>query len=240
MATQRIIMLSVRQKGINNKKITMSKKNDTPIAPDEALGKAEEFVLKYKKTFIAVILAIIVIAGINAAFSLKSNGNSEADAAIANIEYKVFEGDFESALNGDDFNIGLLEITEKYSGTSAANKAHLYAGIVYSQQKQYEEAIKHLGKYEGNDNIIAAKAKQTLGNCYSQIGETDKAIKLILEAAEDAKNIAVTPTCLRDAAAMYEAKGKTAEAMELYNRIKNEYPNSPVANEANIKINAAK
>ena len=42
----------------------MSKKNDTPIAPDEVLGKAEMFVLKYKKTFIAVILAIIMLIAI--------------------------------------------------------------------------------------------------------------------------------------------------------------------------------
>ena len=55
-----------------------------------------------------------------------------------------------------------------------------------------------------------------------------------------ANNIAVTPACLRDAAAMYEAQGNTAEAMKLYNRIKDEFPASPVANEAEIKINAAK
>jgi tetratricopeptide (TPR) repeat protein len=220
----------------------MSKKNDTPIAPDEALGKAEEFVLKNKKVFIGVIAAIIVIAALNAfgVFSPKSNENSEANQAIANIEYKVFEGNFEAALNGDDFNMGLLEIIEKFDGTSAANKANLYAGIVYAQQKQYEEAIKYLSKYEGNDNIVAAKAKQTLGNCYSHTGDLNKAIKLVLEAAEGANNIAVTPTCLRDAAAMYEAQGNTAEAMKLYNRIKNEYPNSPVASEAITKINAAK
>ena len=54
-----------------------------------------------------------------------------------------------------------------------------------------------------------------------------------------ANNIAVTPACWRDAAAMYEAQGNTAEAMKLYNSIKNEYPNSPIANEAEIKINAA-
>ena len=220
----------------------MSKKIDTPIAPDEALGKAEEFVLKNKKAFIGIIVAIIVIAALNAfgVFSPKSNENSEANQAIANIEYKVFEGDFETALNGDDFNIGLLEIIEKYDGTSAANKANLYAGIVYAQQKQYEEAIKYLSEYEGEDNIIAAKAKQTLGNCYSQTGDLDKAINLVIDAAEMANNIAVTPSCWRDAAAMYEAQGNTAEAMKLYNRIKNEYPGSPVANEANIKINAAK
>ena len=220
----------------------MSKKIDTPIAPDEALGKAEEFVLKNKKAFIGVIVAIIVVAALNAfgVFSPKSNENSEANQAIANIEYKVFEGDFETALNGDDFNIGLLEIIEKYDGTSAANKANLYAGIVYAQQKQYEEAIKYLSEYEGEDNIIAAKAKQTLGNCYSHTGNLDKAIKLVLDAATMANNIAVTPSCWRDAAVMHEAQGNTAEAMKLYNRIKNEYPGSPVANEANIKINAAK
>ena len=220
----------------------MSKKNDTPIAPDEALGKAEEFVLKNKKAFIGVIAAIIVIAALNAfgVFSPKSNENSEANQAIANIEYKVFEGNFEAALNGDDFNMGLLEIIEKFDGTSAANKANLYAGIVYAQQKQYEEAIKYLSEYEGNDNIVAAKVKQTLGNCYSQTGDMKKAIELVLEAATMANNIAVTPACWRDAAAMYEAQGNTAEAMKLYNSIKNEYPNSPIANEAEIKINAAK
>lgn len=220
----------------------MSKKNDTPIAPDEALGKAEEFVLKNKKTFIAVILAIIIVAGLNAlgVFSPESNENSDANQAIANIEYKVFDGDTEKALNGDEFNIGLLEIINTYEGTTAANKAHLYAGIIYAKDKQYEEAISHLEKYIGSDNIIAAKAKQTLGNCYSHTGDLNKAIKLVLEAAEGANNIAVTPSCLRDAAAMYEAQGNTAEAMKLYNRIKNEYPNSPVASEAITKINAAK
>ena len=220
----------------------MSKKIDTPIAPDEALGKAEKFVLENKKAFIGVILAIIVVAALNAfgVFSPKSNENSEANLAIANIEYKVFEGDFETALNGDDFNIGLLEIIEKYDGTTAANKANLYVGIVYAQQKQYEEAIKFLSAYEGNDNIIAAKAKQTLGNCYSHTGDINKAIELVMEAAEMANNIAVTPACLRDAAAMYEAQGNKAEALKLYNRINDEYPSSPVAYEANIKINAAK
>ena len=106
--------------------------------------------------------------------------------------------------------------------------------------EQYDEAIKFLSTYEGSDNIIAAKAKHTLGNCYSHVGDYDKAISLVLEAATMADNIAVTPACWRDAAAMYEAQGEIEEAMELYNKIKDEYPNSPIANEANIKINAAK
>ena len=220
----------------------MSKKNDTPIAPDEALGKAEMFVLKHKKTFIAVILVIILVAALKAfgVFDSKSKESSEANQAIVYSEYKTFDADFEAALNGDDFNIGLLEIIENHEGTSAENKACLYAGINYARQGQYEDAIEYLSKYSGNDNIIAPKVKQTLGNCYSHIGDYDKAISLVLEAAGMADNFAVTPACWRDAAAMYEAQGDVEEALELYNRIKDEYPNSPIANEANIKINAAK
>ena len=71
----------------------MSKKNDTPIAPDEALGRAEKFVLKNKKAFVAAILAIIVAAALNAfgVFSPKSNENSDANQAIANIERRRFQ-----------------------------------------------------------------------------------------------------------------------------------------------------
>ena len=40
----------------------MSKKNNEAIAPDEALSKAEAFVIKHKTVFIVVILAIIAFA----------------------------------------------------------------------------------------------------------------------------------------------------------------------------------
>ena len=39
---------------------------------------------------------------------------------------------------------------------------------------------------------------------------------------------------------MYEAQGKNDKAMNLYKKIKDEYPYSPVANEAKVKLNAAK
>ena len=220
----------------------MSKKNETAIAPDEALSKAEAFVTKHKVVFIAAIALIIIIAALNAfgVFSPRDNESQEANAAIANIEYKVFEQDFETALNGDGFNAGLLEIIEKYEETSAANKAHLYAGLIYAQKKDYESAISHLSQYNGSDNVVAAKVKQTLGNCYSQMGKEhyQTAINLVLEAA-NANNMAITPACLRDAAAMYEALGNNEEALKLYNRIYTEYPNSPIAREAEMKINAS-
>ena len=57
----------------------------------------------------------------------------------------------------------------------------------------------------------AMQAKHTLGNCYAYTGDSKKAISLLLDAAEEASNEAVTPFCWRDAAAMYEQEGETAK-----------------------------
>lgn len=218
----------------------MSKKKNEAIAPDEALSKAEAYVIKHKTAFIAVIVAIIAFAAFQAFTpeSSESKGNNEADAAVAKVEHLVLAGNYDIALEGNDEIEGLLEIIEKYSGTSAANKANLFAGIAYAQKKQYNDAITYLSQYNGGDNIAAANAKHLLGTCYSQIEEYEKAISTVLEAAALADNAGITPLCWRDAAAMYEVLDNDKEAMNLYNRIKNEYPYSPVAEEAEFKINA--
>ena len=82
--------------------------------------------------------------------------------------------------------------------------------------------------------------KHTLGTCYSHKENYDKAIELVLEAAEDANNSAVTPDCWFDAAAMYLAQGKKAEALELYNKIEQQYPNSHAAQLAEIQLSIIK
>lgn len=221
----------------------MSKKQkETPILADEMLSKSEVFVQKYKKAIIGITLAIILVVGGMLAYNSLVAEPKENEAA-ANIIYAqdYFEKDsFELALNGDGINPGFLEIIEEYDGTDAANMALAQAGICYAQLGQFDEAISTLEQYNGEDRLIAPKVKHTLGNCYSHKENYDKAIELLLEAAEEASNIAITPYCLFDAAAMYEAKENTAEANKLYERITKEYPQSPVAMQSKILLEAAK
>ena len=110
----------------------------------------------------------------------------------------------------------------------------------FASSGNYDEAIKHLEAYNGEDQIIAPQMKHALGNCYSHKNNYEKAISLLLEAAEEANNPAVTPYCWFDVAAMYVEQGKKAEAVELYAKIKQEYPNTPVAEQAEIKLNSMK
>ena len=219
----------------------MSKKQtEQPILADEVLGKSEAFVIKHKNKFVGTIVAIVAIVVAYLAYNTFVAEPKEAEAAkaIFKAEQHFVNGDFEAALNGDGINAGFLQVIEENGGTDAANMAYAYAGLCFAQQQNYDEAVKYLEKYSGNDQLVSPMVKYALGNCYAYQENIDKAIKLLLEAADEAENIAVSPKCLFDAAAMYEKQGKADKAIELYNRIKNEYPQAPEAANIDRFINA--
>lgn len=219
----------------------MSKKEtEKPILADEVLGKSEAFVIKHKNTIVGAIVAIVVIVCGYLAYNTFVAEPKEAEAAkaIFKAEQYFANGDFETALNGDGINAGLLQVIEENGGTDAANMAYAYAGLCYAQQQNYDEAINYLEKFNGGDKLVSPMVKYALGNCYAHKENIDKAIKLLLDAADEANNITVSPKCLFDAAAMYEKQGKADKAIELYNRIKNEYPQAPEASNIDRFINA--
>ena len=226
----------------------MSKKeNETTILADEMLGKSEAFIIKNKKIITGALLAIVICAMGFFAYTKfvaepkEEKAATELTAAVA--EFMMAQApDYQTALDGDGVVPGFLSIIENYSGTDAGNIAKAYAGICYANLENYDEAIKHLEDFDGDDKIFAQKIKQTLGNCYAHKGEDAKAIEILLDAAEEADNVAVTPACWRDAAAMYEKQGNKEEAVKYYNRIKTEYPNCiyVASGEIDRQLNAMK
>lgn len=220
------------------------KKKETPILADEMLSKSEAFVQKYKKAIVAITAIILLVVGGLMAYRnlVQEPKENEAASSLVYAQEYFAKDSFNLALNGDGINPGYIAIINEYSGTNAANIAYAEAGICYAQMNDYDKAIEMLEQYKGNsdERIISPTIKHLLGNCYSHKENYDKAIELILEAAEEASNIAITPYCLFEVAAMYEVKGNAIEANKLYERIKKEYPRSPIANEAAALIEATK
>jgi tetratricopeptide (TPR) repeat protein len=64
------------------------------------------------------------------------------------------------------------------------------------------------------------------GDAYVELGNLEKGISKYLEAADYADNSFNTPLFLMKAAELYELDGKYADALKLYERIKDEYPGS--------------
>ena len=200
----------------------MSKKQkDEPILADEMLGKSEAFVIRHKNVITYTVAAILVAVLVYIIYQKFIVEPKEKEAMIA-----LQEPMYQSLIGKNDYALeGANAVIENHSGTDAANVANIIAGSLTAYELgNYEEAIAIFEEYDGNDDIIAPKVKHALGNCYSHTGDTDKAIELLLEAAEEANNEAVTPLCWRDLAAMYEQQGKKEEAINLYERIKTEYP----------------
>ena len=141
---------------------------------------------------------------------------------------EYFEQDaFEQALNGDSIGYaGFLKVADDYSGTKAANLAKAYAGICYAQLGKYEDAVKYLDKFSAKDQLVSPAILGTIGNCYAEMGQLDKAAGTLLKAADKADSQALSPIYLIQAGQIYEKLGKNSEAVNAYTLIKNKYFNS--------------
>jgi tetratricopeptide (TPR) repeat protein len=90
----------------------------------------------------------------------------------------------------------------------------------------YNEAIEFLNKYSKKDKVIGSLAIGATGDAYIELGNTEKGVAKYIEAADFAKNSFNTPLFLMKAAELYELTGKFPEALKLYERIENQYPES--------------
>jgi tetratricopeptide (TPR) repeat protein len=150
---------------------------------------------------------------------------------------RYFEQDsLRLALNGDGSYPGFLGIIEDYGSTKSAKLAHYYAGIIYLNQGQFQEAIDHLEKFKTKDVMLAPMAKGAIGDAYLELGNNVEAAEQYLEAADTYTNDFTTPAFLQKAAWTYELAGNTEKALEAYNRIRVEYPYSAEARDVEKSI----
>ena len=202
------------------------KKTNEALNVEEALTQSEAFLIKNKKTIIGAVVAVIVIvAGVSMYKHLYAAPREEkAQAALFKGQEYFEAGQFEQALNGDSIGYeGFAKVADEFSGTKAANLAQAYMGICYAKMGKNEEAIQALNNFDGNDQMVAPAIKGTIGNCYAQLGELDKAAATLQEAAAQADNNTLSPIFLKQAGEILVKQGKYDEAIAAYTAIKNKY-----------------
>ncbi len=219
-------------------KIKPKQKKNESVGFDVQLTKAEAFFEKNGKLIVGIFIAIIIIAMCIWGFK-KCRASEEEDAqnAISSCQQAFAMQDFEKALKGDGAQSkGFAKIVDEYSGTKTANIAKLYAAICVLQNdttlstKSFDEAIGYLKDYDGqDDNTISAAAIEMLGNCMIAKGDKAGGAEKLIEAATKANNDALSPLFLLQAGEVYEDLKQSDKALELYERIKNDYPQSTLA-----------
>jgi len=130
------------------------------------------------------------------------------------------------APEGQKQMMGFEQIAENYGMTKSGSLANYCAGICLLRTGKFEQAIEFLGKYDGNDEMVAPIAIGAIGDCNMELNKVDEAINYYLKAAEKSRNTFTTPYYLKKAGFAYEQKNNFAEALNIYERIKTEFSKS--------------
>ena len=216
----------------------------------ENLNAKEAFFVKYQKPILIAVAAIIlIIAGVFLYKNYVSKPReAEASTAIAKGQELFANQEFDKALKGDGNYKGFIKLASDYSSTDAGNLANLYAGLCYAGLNQWQEAVKYLEAFSTSDDVmISPAAVAALGNAYAHVNQLDKAVDNLKKAASMADkqaaegvNNSISPTFLLQAAQILESQNKKADALKIYQDIKQKYVASPISNEIDKYIERAK
>ncbi len=217
---------------------------------DETASKSEIWVAKNQK-FIFIILAIIV-AGILGylAYNKYVKAPKEKEAADELAFPKKYydkavkstvavDSLFRMGLNGADGKYGFIDISKKYSGTSAANLANYYAGLSYLKIKDYKNAIAYLDDFSSDDELVAPAAVGAIGDAFADINQFEDALSYYEKAASMRSNDITSPLFLFKAGVIALELKKNSKAEKLFKQIKKEYPTSKEAQNIDAYISRA-
>jgi tetratricopeptide (TPR) repeat protein len=218
--------------------------NDEPIVDvEQAFSKTELYIEQNKKSLGIILGAIVVLVGGYFAYKYWYVAGEETKARAEMFVAEDYFGkdSIDYAMNGDkNGSVGFIQIVEDYGITPSGNLAEYYLGICYLKKGQFEEAISHLESFNGKDQIVAPLATAAIGDAHMELGKVDDAITFYLKAAEQNNNLFDSPICLKKAGLAYEEKQNYADAIKIYERIRNEYAETTEGREMDKFIARAK
>ncbi len=214
----------------------------TTAEEHEVLTRARGFWDKYSKPIMYIGGAIIlIIAGWYGYVNfIKLPNEKKADEAIYAAE-AIFDKMSTAGFSKDSVNIalnggalegkkitGLLKVVSNYGGTKSGNRARYMVGASYLQIKEFDKAIKYLKEYEADGaEQVQSLAYKMIGDAYSEQKKTEDALNYYKKAAEvSGKDEAFTGNALAMAADYASYIGKTKDAIELYTKLRDKYPDN--------------
>jgi len=123
-------------------------------------------------------------------------------------------------------------VADKYPRTNPGRLARYYEALELEDLERHNQALEELKKISsGSDKELAAMAQYQIANIYARTGKTDDAVKTYRAVAELRSVFVPRPMVLVELADFLR-QSNPAEASNLYQQIKKEFPDSPVVERA--------
>lgn len=209
--------------------------DETIIDIVEARDNMQDYINKNKGLIIGLIAAIILlIAGyFFYKYAIVAPRETAAIEQIGKAQEQFARDSFALALEnpGAGFE-GFVDIADNYGGSATANTARYYAGVSYLNLGRYEDAVEYLEDVKAKGEVLPIMKHGNLGDAYSELGKMDKARTSYNKAVSAADNSFLTPYYMNKLALMNMSEGKSDEAQKIFSEIKDKYPSSVAATEA--------
>lgn len=206
---------------------------------DTSASRTEQWVVKNQKyIFILIATVSIFILGF-LGFKKYISEPKEVDAMNEMFTSQKHFGEavisdsdslFKLSVVGDGKNYGSTQISENYPGTKAANLSNYQTGMSYLNMQNYAKAIEYLDKFSSDDEITGPLAKGGIGDAFCQLEQFEEAYDYYVQAFELKTNSFTTPMFLLKAGQIALKIGETKKALNHFNQIKFDYPDSKEAN----------
>ncbi len=239
----------------------MAEKQAVTVTTDENITTEtytvkKDFWATYSRPIIYAGSAIIIVAA--AWFGYKKLVKEPKEQKAAEMIFSaenIFDKMSVAGFSKDSVNIvlnggvlggnnvtGLLKVLSSYGGTEAGNRATYLIGASYLQTQEFDKAIKYLKDFSPNGAYqMDIKRDIMLGHAYAEQKKTDEAFEYYKKASSiDDKDEALTSDALIIAAAYAESLGKTKDAIDLYQKVKDTYPGSQAVASGNVDKSLAR
>lgn len=202
------------------------------IETDEVVDNAQEF-FENNKTLILggiVALVLLVVAFLAYKYAYKMPREKEASEQIYLAEQQFAKDSFAVALENPQ-GTGFLDIIDSYGGTKAANLAKYYAGVSYLNLGRFDDAVDYLKDFSPAGEISPIMKHGVLGDAYSELDDLGAA-KAEYKKAASSDNSFLTPYYLNKLGLLSIKEGDKDAAKEYFAKIKENYPKSNEAGQA--------
>ncbi|HUO34772.1 MAG TPA: tetratricopeptide repeat protein [Candidatus Acidoferrum sp.] len=216
----------------------------------DTLAHGAEAILSHKNASIYALVVLIVAALAVFGWKTYSERQTVKATAVFDAAMKTFNAPVRTLGQPiDPAQVSFADDASKYSEAAqkfaaAAAKfprtrqgqlAGYYAALSYEKLNKDSDARKYLQPLANGDSDFAAMARFELAQLDDRNGQADAAAKLYQQLLDKPSVLVPKPLVLLAFAQHYAAKNP-AEATRLYNQIKSEYPDTPVAEQADQEL----